>query len=96
MKATNKKDKYFSARMANMILSAVILFLVLLTVTLEQGKDIYYVLIFALASIETFIAATVSFAEQKKGRANVYSVIGAIFLVGTVVMGLRFYGILQF
>ena len=90
----NKKDQFFAVRIVNMVIGAAILLLVLLSVTMDLGNDIYYVLIFALASIETFLAATVSFAEKKRARANVYAITGAIFLIMAVVTGLQFYGIL--
>lgn len=91
---SNQKDQYYLAKMVNMILGVLILGLILLSFIKKDQQEIYYLLIFALAAVENFVAATMSFAEKKSGRGNLYAVIGGVFLVVAIAMGLKQYHIL--
>lgn len=65
--------------------------LVLIVVTKDGGTQIYETLIFALAAVENFIAAIVSFSEQRKMRGNVYAVVCALCLIITMVLAVRYF-----
>lgn len=92
----NKKAKepFLAARTLNLLLGFVILALILVVIYKDSGTEIYETLIFALAAIENFIAATISFSEKKKLRGNIYAVICAIFVIVALVLAVRFLGII--
>lgn len=88
------KEPFLATRVINMILGFVILALVLLVIYKDGGTEIYEMMIFALAAVENFIVATVSFSEHKKVRGNIYAVICAIFFIIAIILAVRFLGIL--
>ena len=92
----NKKAKepFLAARTINMLLGFIVLLLILLVIYKDSGTKIFEVLIFALAAVMNFIAATVNFLEKKKLRGNVHSMICAVFLIIAIVTGISFLGIL--
>jgi uncharacterized membrane protein HdeD (DUF308 family) len=92
----NKKTKepFFAARTANMVLGFIILLLILLVIYKDSHTEFFQIMIFALAAVMNFIAATVNFSEQKKLRGNIYAVICALFLIVAIVMILGFIGII--
>lgn len=88
------KEPFLATRVINMILGFVILALVLLVIYKDGGTEIYEMMIFALAAVENFIVATVSFSEHKKVRGNIYAVICAIFFIIAIILAVRFLEIL--
>ena len=92
----NKKTKepFFAVRTVNMVLGFIILLLILLVIYKDSHTEFFQILIFALAAVMNFIAATVNFSEQKKLRGNMYAVVCAIFLIAAIVMTLGFMGII--
>ena len=92
----NKKTKepFFAVRTANMVLGFIILLLILLVIYKDSHTEFFQIMIFALAGVMNFIAATVNFSEQKKLRGNIYAVICALFFIVAIVMILGFIGII--
>lgn len=90
-KGKNVKEPLQGTRLINLILGFVILGLVLIVVTKDGGTEIYETLIFALASVENFIAALVSFSEQRKVRGNVYAVVCTLCLIISLVLAVRYF-----
>ena len=89
----NKKvrEPFLIARICNLILGLVILVLFAITLIKEERAGILSVVLFALAAIENFIAATIHFSEQKKVRGNVYAVICAVFLIMALILAVRYF-----
>ena len=88
------KEPFFVARTINMVLGFIILLLILLVIYKDSNTAFFQMMIFALAAVMNFIAATVNFSEQKKLRGNIYAIICAVFLVAAVVMSIGFLGII--
>lgn len=93
---SNKKGKepISAVRAVNLALGFIILSLVLVITSKDSGTEIYEMIVFALAAIENFIAATVGFSEKKKVRGNIYAVIGALFLIIALVLAVQYFGVL--
>ena len=89
----NKKarEPFLIARICNLILGIAILVLLVMALVKENNTGILSVLVFALAAIENFIAATIHFSEQKKVRANVYAAICAIFMIIALILAVRYF-----
>ena len=88
------KEPFFAARIVNMVLGFIILLLILLVIYKDSNTEFFRIMIFALASIMNFIAATINFSEKKKIRGNIHAVICALFLIAVIVMIVGFLGIL--
>lgn len=88
------KEPFFVARTINMVLGFIILLLILLVIYKDSNTAFFQMMIFALAAVMNFIAATVNFSEQKKLRGNIYAIICAVFLIAAVVMSIGFLGII--
>ena len=88
------KEPFFFARTINMVLGFIILLLILLVIYKDSNTAFFQMMIFALAAVMNFIAATVNFSEQKKLRGNIYAIICAVFLIAAVVMSIGFLGII--
>lgn len=92
----NKKAKepFFAARAINMVLGFIILLLILLVIYKDSSTEFFQIMIFALASLMNFIAATVNFSEKKKLRGNVYAFFCAVFLIVAIGMTIGLLGFL--
>ena len=88
------KEPFFIIRAVNFLLGIAILALIIAVLVLKRNTEIFHMLIFVLAAVMNFIAATVNFSEQKKLRGNIYAVICALFLIVAIVMILGFIGII--
>ena len=88
------KEPFFAARATNMVLGFIILFLILLVIYRDSNTAFFRIMIFALAAVMNFIAATVNFSEKKKIRGNIYAFVCAIFLIGAGVMTIGYFWIL--
>lgn len=88
------KEPFLAARTINMILGFIILLLILVVIYKDSETKIFEIVIFALATIANFIAATINFSEKKKLRGNVYAVACAAFFIAAIVMTIRFLGII--
>lgn len=85
------KEPFLAARTMNLILGITILVLLFIVMIKENETEIYEMLIFALAAIENFTAATISFSEQKKVRGNIYAIICALFFIAALILAVRFF-----
>ena len=92
----NKKGRepFFIGRMLNMVLGFVILLLILLVIYRDSETKLLEVIIFALAAIANFIAATINFSEKKKLRGNIYAFASTVFFIAAVVMIISLFGII--
>lgn len=92
----NKKAKepFLTGRAVNLGLGVIILALILVVALKETGTEKYQVMIFGLAAVENFIAATISFSESKKVRGNLYAVICAVFSVAALILAAGVFGVL--
>ncbi len=88
------KEPFLTARVVNMVLGFIILLLILLLIYKDSHTEFFQMMIFVLASVMNFIAATVYFSEKKKLRGNIHAVICALFLIAAIVMIVGFLGIL--
>ena len=85
------KEPFLKTRVLNLILGMVILALILVAIVKDSNTEIYEMLIFALAAIENFIGATVSFSERKKVRGNIYAIVCAVFLIIALILAMRYF-----
>lgn len=85
------KDRFQAVRTINLILGFIILGLVLVVAVKKSGTEIYETLLFALASVENFIASMVSFSEERKMRGNVYAIVCAFCLIIALVLAVRYF-----
>ena len=88
------KEPFLAARTINMILGFVILLLILVVIYRDSETKNLEILIFVLAAITNFIAATVNFSEKKKLRGNIYAFACAFFFIAAVVTAVSFLGII--
>lgn len=88
------KEPFSAVRMINLVLGFIILTLIFVILTKSGDTKIYEMIVFALAAIENFIAATVGFSEKKKMRGNAYAIIGAVFLIVALVTAVQYFGVL--
>ncbi len=85
------KEPFFITRAINLILGIIILVLMILVMLNIEGRKIFETLIFALAAVENFIGATISFSEHKRVRGNVYSIVCALFLIIALILAVRYF-----
>lgn len=92
----NKKGKepLLLLRSMNFLLGVMILVLLLLAFLKVEGKEVFEIMVFALAAIENFVGATISFSEQKKVRGTIYSVVSAVFLITAAILAFRYFIVL--
>lgn len=92
----NKKGKepLLFLRSMNFLLGVMILVLLLLAFLKVEGKEVFEIMVFALAAIENFVGATISFSEQKKVRGTIYSVVSAVFVITTAILAFRYFIVL--
>lgn len=88
------KEPFLAARTINMILGFIILLLILVVIYQDSETKFLEILIFALAAIVNFIAATIDFSEKKKLRGNIYAVTCAGLFIAAIVTLIRFLGII--
>ena len=85
------KEPFLGTRIVNFLIGLVILALVVVVLVKREGTEIYEMILFALASIENFIGAIVSFSEQKKVRGNIYAIVCALFLIVALILAVRYF-----
>ena len=85
------KEPFLGTRTVNFIIGLVILALVVVVLVKREGTEIYETILFALAAIENFIGAIVSFSEQKKVRGNIYAIVCALFLIVALILAVRYF-----
>ena len=85
------KEPFLGTRTVNFIIGLVILALVVVVLVKREGTEIYEIILFALAAIENFIGAIVSFLEQKKVRGNIYAIVCALFLIVALILAVRYF-----
>ena len=85
------REPFFITRAINFILGVIILALMLVVLIKKSGTEIFEIIIFALAAVENFIGATVSFSEKKKVRGNVYAIVCAVFLIVALILAMGYF-----
>ena len=85
------REPFLLTRMLNFLLGIIILALIVVVVVKDSNTEIFQMLIFALAAIENFIGATVSFSEKKRVRGNVYAIVCAVFLIVALIIAVRYF-----
>ena len=85
------REPFFITRAINFVLGIVILALILVVLIKKSGTEIFEMIIFALAAIENFIGATISFSERKRVRGNVYAIVCAVFLIIALILAMRYF-----
>lgn len=85
------KEPFLTARAVNLILGILILVLLAVVIVKDDGREIYEMLIFALAAIENFIGATISFSEGKKVRGNICAVLCGVFLITVLILAMSYF-----
>ena len=88
------KEPFLAARTINMILGFLVLLLILLVIYKDSDTQFFEVLVYVLAAIVNFIAATINFSEKKKLRGNLYAVACAVFIIAAIITLVRFLGII--
>ncbi|MBO5159858.1 MAG: hypothetical protein U0M69_03660 [Lachnospiraceae bacterium] len=85
------KEPFLYTRIFNLILGITILGLLFAVLIKKEGTEIFEVLLFALAAVENFIGATVSFSEKKRVRGNIYAIVCGVFLVAALILAVRYF-----
>ena len=85
------KEPFFGTRMVNFFIGITILALMLVVLIRKEETDLWEMIIFALAAVENFIGATISFSEQKKVRGNIYAIVCALFLIVALILAVRYF-----
>ena len=85
------REPFLLIRTVNFILGIIILALIVVVIVKDSNTEIFQMLIFALAAIENFIGATVSFSEKKRVRGNVYAIVCAVFLIVALILAMRYF-----
>lgn len=85
------REPFYITRMINLLLGLVILALMVVVIFKDSGTEVFKMIIFVLAAIENFIGATISFAEKKKVRGNVYAIVCAVFLIIALILAMRYF-----
>lgn len=85
------KEPFLITRIVNFLLGITILVLIILVILDVTGRDIFKMLIFALAAVENFIGATISFSEHKRVRGNIYAIVCAVFLIIALILAVRYF-----
>ena len=87
----NVKEPFLKARVINLVMGLVILGLILLVLFKGEQTGVYEMLIFCLAAVSNFVAATISFSEQKRIRGNLCAVLCAVFFVVAVIRAVQMF-----
>ena len=85
------REPFFITRAFNFLLGLAILALIIAMLIMDGDTAVFKMLIFLLASIMNFIGATISFAEGKRVRGNIYAIVCAVFLVIALILALRYF-----
>lgn len=85
------KEPFLYTQIFNLILGITILGLLFAVLIKKEGTEIFEVLLFALAAVENFIGATVSFSEKKRVRGNIYAIVCGVFLVAALILAVRYF-----
>lgn len=85
------REPFFITRAINFVLGVIILALMLVVLIKKSGTEIFEIIIFALAAVENFIGATISFSEKKKVRGNVYAIVCAVFLIVALILAMSYF-----
>ena len=85
------REPFFITRAINFVLGVIILALMLVVLIKKSGTEIFEIIIFALAAVENFIGATISFSEKKKVRGNVYAIVCAVFLIVALILAMGYF-----
>jgi heme/copper-type cytochrome/quinol oxidase subunit 4 len=85
------REPFFITRAINFVLGVIILALMLVVIIKKSGTEIFEIIIFALAAVENFIGATISFSEKKKVRGNVYAIVCAVFLIVALILAMSYF-----
>ncbi|MBR4139506.1 MAG: hypothetical protein IKT88_06060 [Lachnospiraceae bacterium] len=85
------REPFLLTRMLNFLLGIIILALIVVVVVKDSNTEVFQMLIFALAAVENFIGATISFSEKKRVRGNVYAIVCAVFLIVALIIAVRYF-----
>ena len=85
------REPFFITRAINFVLGVIILALMLVVLIKKSGTEIFEIIIFALAAVENFIGATISFSEKKRVRGNVYAIVCAVFLIVALILAMSYF-----
>lgn len=85
------KEPFFITRIVNFLIGIAVLVLIILVMMNVTGREIFEMLIFALAAVENFIGATISFSEHKRVRGNIYAIVCAVFLIIALILAVRYF-----
>ena len=85
------REPFLLTRMLNVLLGIIILALIVVVVVKDSNTEVFQMLIFALAAVENFIGATISFSEKKRVRGNVYAIVCAVFLIVALIIAVRYF-----
>ena len=85
------REPFFITRAINFILGVIILALMLVVLIKKNDTEILKIIIFALAAVENFIGATISFSEKKRVRGNVYAIVCAVFLIVALILAMGYF-----
>ena len=87
----NVREPFFLARVMNFLLGIVILVMLVVVLVKKEGTAPFQIALFALAAVENFIGATISFSEYKKVRGNIYAIVSALFFIVALILALRYF-----
>lgn len=85
------REPFLLTRMLNFLIGIIILALIVVVVVKDSNTEVFQMLIFALAAVENFIGATISFSEKKRVRGNVYAIVCAVFLIVALIIAVRYF-----
>ena len=85
------REPFLLTRMLNFLIGIIILALIVVVVVKDSNTEVFQMLIFALAAVENFIGATISFSEKKRVRGNVYAIVCAVFLIVALILAVRYF-----
>lgn len=85
------KEASFGLRILNFFLGLTILFLLFLRLFVSEERMVFEIMIFALAAIENFVGATLSFSAQKWVRGNIYAIVSVLFLIMALILGVSYF-----
>lgn len=90
MKQKDKETSY-GLRILNFFLGLTILLLLFLRIFAEEEREVFEIMIFALAAIENFVGATLSISSHNWIRGNLYAVISVLFLIMAMILGVSYF-----
>lgn len=85
------KETSFGLRILNFFLGLTILFLLFLRLFVNEERRVFEIMIFALAAIENFVGATLSFSAQNWIRGNIYAIVSVLFLIMALILGVSYF-----